>query len=164
MRSFLIILALNLGLVVLDRVLTAPPRESHEIQICDLGHDAEALPPPKPIINTLPYSSAGRWLSVVSLVDAQTIATDASLGNAFDLKVIESGHTLDNPTSLAVGGIYVWLISQPNRGGNTLHYGSVFKWQDNKVPRLSASSGSIDMIECIYNGKSLLCTAGLDLR
>lgn len=149
MRSFLIILALNLGLVVLDRVLVAPP--SHET------HSDSAFPLVKSTDDMLEYGSTVRWQNTVLLVDASIIKTDASLSNTFWLRLTENDHTLGNPTNLMNGAIYTWFITQAGTAGNTLNYGSAFRWRGDKAPKLSTFGYSIDTIRCACDGKLLWC-------
>lgn len=96
-------------------------------------------------------------VSFVTLTDAATIATDASLGNNFAV-TLGGNRTLGNPTNLRDGGIYNWYIKQDGTGSRTLAFGSKFKFSG--ASNVSTAAGARDVIVGMYHAADdvLLCT------
>lgn len=93
----------------------------------------------------------------VTLTDAATINTDASLGNVF-LVTLAGNRALANPTNLVAGQTVVWHIRQDATGGRTLTYGTLFKFVGMLTPTLSTAPNAKDVLDCSYDGVELLCT------
>lgn len=89
-------------------------------------------------------------VSFVSLTDAASVATDASLSNHF-IVTLAGNRTLANPTNLRDGVILNWWVAQDGTGSRTLAYGSMFKWPGGAAPVLSTAAGSRDLIVGQYN-------------
>lgn len=88
---------------------------------------------------------------VVPLTDAATIATDASLGNIFDV-TLEGNRTLGAPTNPTSGQFIEYRIKQDGVGGHTLTYNAIFDWTvDVAEPILSTGAGKIDSLLFQYN-------------
>ena len=96
----------------------------------------------------------------VALVDAATIATDASLSNTFTV-TLGGNRTLGNPTNLVDGCIYTWRIKQDGTGSRTLAYGNKFKWPGGTPPVLTTTAAATDFISGQYfsDTDTILCTA-----
>ena len=102
--------------------------------------------------------------ALYTLTDAATIATDASLSNAF-LVTIGATRILGNPTNLVPGFSYTWIVAQSGVGGWNLTYGSFFKWTAATAPTLTGSTSAYDVITGIAVTASILvCSRVLDLR
>lgn len=99
--------------------------------------------------------TASQNVAIVTLSDGATISTNAALGNSFTV-TIAGNRTLANPTNLVSGGVYQWEIVQ-SAGGNTLAYGSDFKWPGSVAPTLQTAAGAKDLISCLWDGTDLLC-------
>jgi hypothetical protein len=85
----------------------------------------------------------------VTLTDAASIATDASLSNTFKV-TLGGNRTLANPTNLSDGVILNWRITQDGTGSRTLAYGSKFKWAGGSAPTLTTTAGAVDYIVAQY--------------
>jgi hypothetical protein len=87
----------------------------------------------------------------VTLTDAATIATDASLSNHFRV-VLGGNRILGNPTNPTDGQKVVWEIIQDNTGSRTLSYGGHFALgSDIVVIFLSTTPNKRDFIGATYN-------------
>lgn len=93
----------------------------------------------------------------VTLTDAATINTDASLSNTF-LVTLGGNRTLANPTNLQAGQTVVWHVRQDATGGRTLSFGALFKFVGMLTPTLSTAANAKDVLECSYDGVEFLCT------
>src|SRR3990167_261898 len=90
---------------------------------------------------------------VVTLTDAATIATDASLGNIFTV-TLGGNRTLGTPTNPTDGQKAIWIVSQDATGTRTLAYSNVFSFgTDVTSPTLSTAAGKNDYIGAIYRIK-----------
>lgn len=88
---------------------------------------------------------------VVSLTDAATIATDASLGNIF-MVTLGGNRTLGAPTNPIQGQKITYKIRQDGTGSRTLAFDSVFRFGlDILAPTLSTGANKVDYIGFIYN-------------
>lgn len=96
----------------------------------------------------------------VTLTDAATIATDASLSNTFTV-TLGGNRTLGNPTNLTNGAIYNWRVKQDGTGSRTLAYGSKFKWPGGTAPTLTTTASATDFISGQYwsDTDTILCTS-----
>ena len=96
----------------------------------------------------------------VTLTDAATIATDASLSNTFTV-TLGGNRTLGNPTNLTNGAIYNWRVKQDGTGSRTLAYGSKFKWPGGTAPVLTTTASATDFISGQYwsDTDTILCTS-----
>lgn len=87
---------------------------------------------------------------IVALTDGANIATDASLGNVFDV-TLAGNRTLDNPTSPADGQRITYRVKQDATGSRTLAYGTKFRFgSDVASPTLSTAAGKIDYLGFVY--------------
>jgi hypothetical protein len=95
----------------------------------------------------------------VTLTDAATIATDASLSNTFTV-TLGGNRTLGNPTNMTNGAIYNWRVKQDGTGSRTLAYGSKFKWPGGTAPTLTTTASATDFISGQYwsDTDTILCT------
>jgi len=89
--------------------------------------------------------------AVKVLVDAATIATDASLGNHFRV-TIGGNRTLGNPSNAVDGQRILWEITQDATGNRLLTLDSKFVIPSN-IPDviLSLGAGKTDAIGVVYN-------------
>jgi hypothetical protein len=89
-----------------------------------------------------------------ALTDAASIATDGSSGGVFTV-TLGGNRTLANPTNLATGGTYVWVIRQDATGSRTLSYGSLFKFPGGTAPTLTTTASAVDVLSAVYDGTQL---------
>ncbi len=97
----------------------------------------------------------------VALTDGSSIATDCSTGNVFYV-TLGRNRTLSNPTNLAAGATYAWIVTQDATGSRTLAYGSVFAWPNGTAPTLTTTSGAVDIIRAITDGTTVYANAFLN--
>lgn len=100
------------------------------------------------------------------LVDAVTIAVDASLSNTFTV-TLAGNRTLGNPTNLVDGQNINVFVKQDAVGGRTLAYASKWKFPSGLAPTLTATANAVDCISGIYDATSdtIRCgSATLDIR
>jgi len=89
--------------------------------------------------------------AVKVLVDAATIATDASLANHFRVTV-GGDRTLGNPSNAVDGQRIIWEITQDATGNRLLTLDSKFSIPSNMPDViLSLGAGKTDMIGVVYN-------------
>jgi hypothetical protein len=87
----------------------------------------------------------------ITLTDAATITTDATLGLHFRV-TLGGNRTLANPTGLVDGQRILFEIVQDGTGNRTLSYGSMFNFgTDVPSPTLSTVAGQRDFLSAIYN-------------
>lgn len=88
---------------------------------------------------------------VVTLTDAATIATDASLGDVFTV-TLGGNRTLGAPTNPTNGQKCIWRIRQDATGSRTLAYNAAFRFSTSVTsPTLSLTAAKTDYIGAIYN-------------
>ena len=90
----------------------------------------------------------------VALASAASISTNAAAGNVFTLTLGQNA-TLSNPSGLAAGASYAWIVKQDAIGSRTLAYGSAFKWPGGVAPTLSTAANATDMIVAVSDGSVL---------
>lgn len=93
-----------------------------------------------------------------------TATIDWSLGNAIVFSSSGSSgnitFTFSNPQS---GGSYVLKLIQ-GATPRTYTWPANVKWPSAVAPTVTAISGAVDMVSCLYDGSSYLCTFALDVR
>jgi hypothetical protein len=90
--------------------------------------------------------------AVVSLVDAATIAVDASLGNDFRV-TIGGNRMMGNPSSPTDGQKMTLQVTQGSAGSSTITWGSAYEFSTGlPQPTLSTAAGQTDLLAFIYNG------------
>lgn len=91
----------------------------------------------------------------VTLTDAATIATDASLGTTFRV-TLGGNRTLGNPTNPTDGQRCIWEVSQDATGGRTLAADTKFAFGNEITApassiNISTNASSLSFITAIYN-------------
>lgn len=94
---------------------------------------------------------------------AGNIATDCSLGNCFTV-TISGASTLTNPTNMAAGATYNWIVKQDATGGRTLAFGSAFKFPSAFAPVATSGASSVDIYSGLSDGSVIYMGAMFDLR
>lgn len=99
---------------------------------------------PNPALDTVPWGP-------VTLTDAATIATDASLSNHFRVTLTAS-RILGNPTNLTDGQRLTWEIIQNATGGWALTFDTLFAFgTDIASVTLTTTASKRDFLGGIYN-------------
>lgn len=89
----------------------------------------------------------------VTLSDAATVATDASLGTLFRV-TLGGDRTLGNPTNMSDGCVYTWEVKQDATGGRGLSFAS--KWDFGDLPTFypTPTAGATDVITARYHSSA----------
>lgn len=99
--------------------------------------------------NTTPtldlYVNGAAAGAVGTLSDGANVAVDLSTFNNFTL-TLNGARNLDNPTNLIVGQSGVIWVSQNSTGGQTLSYGSFWKFPANTAPTLTSTASAVDAL------------------
>lgn len=99
--------------------------------------------------------NAVRAKAPVTLTDAETITTDATLANVFRVTLAGTPRTLDNPTGMVDGQRLTWEITQDATGGRTLSFGAAFAFgTDLPSVTLSTTPGVTDILGAQYHAAS----------
>lgn len=123
-----------------------------------IGTDVQAYDADNAFTDVVQTFSKAQGVSIVTLTDAASIATDASLSNAFSV-TLAGNRTLANPTNIVAGHTYLWIISQDGTGSRTLAYGSYFLFPAATAPTLTTTASGIDMIVGFAKSTTeLICT------
>lgn len=103
------------------------------------------MPPRKALSETIVQ------VGPVTLTDAATIATDASLGSHFRV-TLAGNRTLGNPTNMVDGQRVIWELIQDATGSRTLTLGSAFALgTDIANTTLTTTASKRDFLGAIYN-------------
>ena len=90
-------------------------------------------------------------LAPVTLTDASTIATDASMANHFRV-TLTGNRTLGNPTNAADGQTVIWELIQDATGSRTITLGSAFRFgTDISGVTLTTTPSKRDYLGAMYN-------------
>jgi len=90
----------------------------------------------------------------VALADGANIATDASLGNVFEV-VIDGNRTLDAPTNLTPGALYHWIVEQGAGAPYMITLDAIFKTLGGSGFGVSGIPGDRDQGTFVYDGTNL---------
>lgn len=116
---------------------------------------------PQTLLNRHNTFTRAQGTAKVTLADAATIATDASLGNVFEV-TLGGNRALGLPTNLVSGFTYMWIIKQDGGAPRTLTYNAIFKFPGAVTPVLSTGNNDVDVITAVYDGTNLLCVFQAD--
>jgi hypothetical protein len=95
--------------------------------------------------------SRAAGLLPVTLTDASTIATDASLGTHFRV-TLGGNRTLGNPTNMLDGQRVIWELIQDGTGSRTITLGSDFALgTDIAAVTLTTTASKRDFLGAVYN-------------
>lgn len=126
-----------------------------------IGTDVQAYDADTAKTDVAQTFTAAQGTTITALTDSATIATDASLSNAFSV-TLAGNRTLSNPTNVVAGRTYIWIITQDATGSRTLSYGSNFMFPGGTAPTLSTAAGSIDRIVGFAKSSTeIMCNAEL---
>lgn len=92
-----------------------------------------------------------KFVKVIPLTDAATIAIDASLGNLFTV-TLGDNRTLGAPTNAKPGQMIVIRVKQDGTGSRTLAYNAIYRFStDIPSPTLTTTASKTDYLGFIYN-------------
>ena len=109
------------------------------------------------LINVSNNWVATQYVLPSALVAGPTISVDAALSNIFTVTLNQNA-TLNNPTNLAAGGRYTFIITQDGTGSQTLAFDTVYKFKNGSDKILSTAANATDIITCVSNGTNLYCS------
>ncbi len=87
-----------------------------------------------------------------------TVPVDASESNVFDLTLNAASMTLANPSNLADGGEYTFIIRQDGAGNRVLAFGPNYQFPGGVAPTITTAINSVDIITAVSDGTLLYCT------
>lgn len=92
--------------------------------------------------------------NATSLTDAANIAWNVNIHQA--TKVTLGGNrTLDNPTNMKDGAVYILRVIQDGTGSRTLAYGSAYKFPGGVAPVLSTGGSDVDVLTFYSDGTNM---------
>lgn len=101
-----------------------------------------------------PLSISVLFPAPVTLTDAATISTNASLGTHFRV-TLGGNRTLANPTGASDGQRLTWEVVQDGTGSRVLSFGNKFAFgTDVTIPTLSLTANLRDFITAVYNSST----------
>tara|TARA_A100000171_G_scaffold52842_1_gene73562 strand:- start:1298 stop:1936 length:639 start_codon:yes stop_codon:yes gene_type:complete len=92
--------------------------------------------------------------NATTLTDASTIAWDAS-ANQVTSVTLAGNRTMNAPTNLVDGAVYLLIVLQDSTGSRTLSWNSVFKWAGGTAPTLTTTASARDQFVFCSNGTNL---------
>lgn len=140
------------------------PAASDTVDLADLAPVTPVTGGGVPVVTSVDGVSPGvdgaltlnavRRQAPITLTDAATINTDASLASVFRV-TLEGNRTLANPTGMVDGQRLTWEITQDATGGRTLALGSAFAYgADLPSVTLSSTGGKTDVLGAQYHAAS----------
>ena len=120
----------------------------------DIGVTGETVP----LLNGANTWSKSQTFDVVELVSGASIPWDWSDGPIGTLDLAHNG-TLDAPTGLnGKAGTWSLFIRQASPGGFTLAYNAAYLFPGGNDPTLSTASAALDVLTCVTDGTSIVCS------
>ncbi len=95
---------------------------------------------------------------VTVLEDAESVVWDASPGLAYSLTP-GGNRTIENPTNLLTGGLYILVLTQDDVGSRVPVWGSAFRFPDGIAPDFSTAANSTDVLFFFYDGTYMNLTS-----
>ena len=92
--------------------------------------------------------------NATTLTDGATIAWDAS-ANQVTSVTLAGNRTMNAPTNLVDGAVYLLIVLQDGTGSRTLSWNSVFKWAGGTAPTLTTTASARDQFVFCSNGTNL---------
>ena len=92
--------------------------------------------------------------NATTLTDGATIAWDAS-ANQVTSVTLAGNRTMNAPTNLVDGAVYLLIVLQDSTGSRTLSWNSVFKWAGGTAPTLTTTASARDQFVFCSNGTNL---------
>ncbi len=95
------------------------------------------------------------------LTDAVNISWDLNDEQVAQV-TLAGNRTLDNPTNLKDGGVYILEVIQDATGSRTLAYGTAYKFPAGSAPVLSTGVNDVDFLTFVSDGTNMFGVAQLD--
>jgi hypothetical protein len=92
--------------------------------------------------------------NATTLTDGATIDWDAS-ANQVTSVTLAGNRTMNAPTNLVDGAVYLLIVLQDSTGSRTLSWNSVFKWAGGTAPTLTTTASARDQFVFCSNGTNL---------
>lgn len=98
------------------------------------------------------FNELRKALDVVSLVDAATIAVDASALGRFFHVTLGGNRTMGNPTNPVAGRIIIFRIRQDATGSRTISWDTKYRFTATiPAPTLTTTANKFDYVGFAYN-------------
>jgi hypothetical protein len=107
------------------------------------------------------YTAAHNFDATSLTITNGTIPWDLSANQVAKLEVTTTS-TLNDPTNAVDGATYMLTVTQGTGGGNTLSFGTAYKFPGGVAPTLSTGSADVDVLAFISNGTVLYGVASQD--
>ena len=92
--------------------------------------------------------------NATTLTDGANIDWDAS-ANQVTSVTLAGNRTMNAPTNLVDGAVYLLIVLQDSTGSRTLSWNSVFKWAGGTAPTLTTTASARDQFVFCSNGTNL---------
>ena len=92
--------------------------------------------------------------NATTLTDAASISWDASANQVTSVTVTDS-RTMDAPTNMVDGAVYVITVIQDGTGGYTMSWNAVFKFAGATAPVVTATANARDTFVFISDGTNM---------
>lgn len=92
--------------------------------------------------------------NATTLTDGANIDWDAS-ANQVTSVTLGGNRTMNAPTNLVDGAVYLLIVLQDSTGSRTLSWNSVFKWAGGTAPTLTTTASARDQFVFCSNGTNL---------
>ena len=92
--------------------------------------------------------------NATTLTDGANIDWDAS-ANQVTSVTLGDNRTMNAPTNLVDGAVYLLIVLQDSTGSRTLSWNSVFKWAGGTAPTLTTTASARDQFVFCSNGTNL---------
>lgn len=107
-----------------------------------------------PLLNVASAWSGQQYFAVQSLTDGASIAWNLDTQQVANV-TLGGARTLANPTNMKAGGTYQIIVTA---AGNTLAYGSAYKWPGGTVPVVTGTT----ILTFLSDGTSMFGVAAVD--
>lgn len=100
--------------------------------------------------------------TVTVAADAATINWSNGSVQIFDLQGSTAAVTLTLTNPVTAGSYYIKVIQGDN--GDTITWPGTVDWPAGTAPTITAADDSVDIVACLYDGSSYLCTFSQDIQ
>lgn len=107
--------------------------------------------------NIVDVASGQIHSTIATLSDGANISWNLSTRQCAQV-TLAGNRTLDNPTNLKSGAIYMLKVIQDGTGGRTLTWSSSYKFTDGVDPVLSAGANAVDIFMFFSDGTNMYGT------
>ena len=145
--------------LILNLISTPPTVAVAQMAVFNQGEKLKLRKASNGVIQTIAVLEAtqtftkAQAVQPVALTYGFRVAIDASLSNTFTLNIPDDC-ILSNPTGLVDGGVYYFRLTCTT-GGNSIQFGSAWKWAEDTTPNLFTAANRLWLIEANSDGTYL---------